>query len=89
MKNKTEVRRELDRGVDREEMEMEWDSKVDYFDKRLRLLRRMQRGSRSIEEGEVRNVSLFEFYWQVLVSPHELRACPPAHVFTQIIYFVP
>ena len=68
VKNKAEVRRELDRGVNPEEMEMEWDSKVDNFDKRLRLLRRMQRGSRSIEEGEVRYVSLFEFYWKFLVS---------------------
>jgi len=68
VKNKAEVRRELDRGVNPEEMEMEWDSKVDNFDKRLRLLRRMQRGSRSIEEGEVRYASLFEFYWKFSVS---------------------
>ena len=49
-----------------------WDSKVDKFDKRLSLVRQQfMKSERSVRERwemEVRDVSLYEFYWKYAVS---------------------
>ena len=49
-----------------------WDSKVDKFDKRLSLVRQQfMKSERSVRERwemEVRDVSLYEFYWKYVVS---------------------
>ncbi len=42
-----------------------WDSKIDKFDKRRALVEiARQRGQRAIDSEEVRDVSLYEFYWK-------------------------
>ena len=56
---------------------MEWDSKVDFFDKRLELWRAMarrERGTRVAQE-EVAHLSLFEFYWKYHVKGTRIRRC--------------
>ena len=56
-----------------------WDSKVDKFDKRLEFVRRQRaRGDESISVEEVRDVSLFEFYWKYAVYRGKLRRGNPA-----------
>ena len=50
------------------------DSKIDKFDKRLVIVRRQrERGDLSISEAEVRDVSLYEFWWKFFVDKGRLR----------------
>ena len=46
------------------------DSKVDWFDNRLALLRAQNRGKRQpdVSEAEIRDVSFNEFYWKLYVK---------------------
>lgn len=62
------------RGADKEDEPVHYDSRVDKFNKRLQLVRR-QRDLRddSITEEEVRNVSLYEFWWKYAVYKGRVR----------------
>ncbi|MEC7299906.1 MAG: ferrochelatase, partial [Pseudomonadota bacterium] len=74
VKSQTEIRRELAAGAAAEDMVLEWDSKVDHFDKRLQLWQRMadrERGARLLKE-EVHHLSLFEFYWKFYVDHRQI-----------------
>ena len=53
-----------------EDAVMEWDSRVDAFDKRLELWQKMQRARRGadIRLEQFENVSLFEFYWKFCMA---------------------
>ena len=52
-----------------------YDSKVDKFNKRLAILRAQNRGVRNpgITEAEIRDVSLFEFYWKFYVHRNRIH----------------
>ncbi len=57
-----------------EEEPVTWDSKIDHFDKRLSIVRKQrEQGDLSIAEEEIRDVSLYEFYWKFYVKNKKLR----------------
>ena len=55
-----------------------YDSKVDKFDRRLETLRKQNRGLRdpAITEAEIRDVSLYEFYWKFMHARGQLAKAP-------------
>ena len=57
-----------------EEEPVTWDSKIDHFDKRLSIVRKQRElGDLSIAEEEIRDVSLYEFYWKFYVKNKKVR----------------
>ncbi len=66
-----------------------YDSKVEKFDRRLEILRKQNRGLRepAIAEAEIRDVSLYEFYWKYYVYKGRVSRClrPVALVVTPSI----
>merc|ERR1712080_730924 len=62
------------RGEDKEDVPVHYDSRVDKFNKRLELVRLQQgKGDESVSLKEVRNVSLFEFWWKYSVCKGRVR----------------
>jgi len=53
----------------RDDAPVHYDSKVDKFNKRLQLVRRqIEQGDSSVTEKEVRDLSLYEFWWKYTVD---------------------
>ena len=63
-----------------EDVALTWDSKVDKFDKRLLLVRKRsaregQAEERREWEAEVKDVSLYEFWWKYYVKENRVQRC--------------
>ena len=69
---------QMERDGGGEEAAVSWESKVDKFDKRLALVRKQyeRAGAHQLAamEAEVRDLSLYEFYWKYYVRRNRLHA---------------